>query len=132
MSRQQTAPAPDTAEPAEQAPPTAPAGPRVTRRENSVELPAPYTGFVITVWSNYPGRLTGELESGDMARIRAAMAHIVIAHNGWLDFDGNPYPPASEEAFWEAIPPELLAVVMMTATQEASRLPNSLAARRTR
>lgn len=109
---------------------TAPAGPRVPRRENAVELPSPYEGFVITVWANYPGRLTAELESNDLARIQAAMAEIVVRHNGWLDEDGQPYPPASDPTFWEVIPPELLGIVMMTATQEASRLPTSLAARR--
>lgn len=132
-SRAQTKPEPQTQQQTNgsgEVAQTAPTGPRVPRREQWVELPAPYAELRIKVHVNYPGRLTGELESGDLARIRAAMVAIVTEHNGWLDEDGAPYPPASDLTFWEVLPPELLGVIVAVATSEAGRLPNLVAARR--
>lgn len=55
-----------------------------------------------------------------------ALSKIVLSHNGWCDEDGTPYPPASEPRFWEEIPTELAAAIMILLRREAAKLPNSL------
>ena len=37
----------------------------------------------------------------------AALGCLVVEHNNWCDADGDPYPPADDPAFWDAIPTEL-------------------------
>lgn len=111
----------------------APAGPRILRREAWVTLPDAYAGFTFRLWVNAPQRLWNDLGSGDEARARAAMGQIVLEHNGWLDFDGQPYPPASNpEALWDAVPTELAGVVITAAQLEIAKLPNSMAPQKRR
>lgn len=110
--------------------------PRVQRREKWIELPGDYAGFQFKVWVNAPTKLWTEI--GKLADSEAqhepmtALKKIVLEHNGWLDFDGNPYPPATETAFWEEIPTELAGCVIIATQAEMGKLPNSLAPKRRR
>lgn len=55
-----------------------------------------------------------------------ALGRIVVEHNGWLDDEGKPYPPASDPTFWEVIPDELAAAILVIIRQENSRLPSQM------
>lgn len=106
-----------------------PLGPQIQRRDAWLDLPQDeYPGFRVKVWVNYPRRLATEIGSGDEARMRAALLEIVTEHNGWCDYDGQPYPPATDPAFWTAIPDELAAVAIVSIREAAGLLPKSLAA----
>lgn len=118
-------------------------GPQIKRRETWVELPEEYEGFRFKMWVNAPARVWNELnppanddsdEDGAAreATAQAALRQIVLEHNGWRDFDGQPFPPADDAAFWEAIPTELAACVLMAARVEMGKLPNSMAPQRRR
>lgn len=102
--------------------------PQVQRREMTLALPDPYAEFTITVWANAPTGLWMQVfgESEEPERL-AALARLVVCHNGWQDFDGEPYPPADSAAFWEAIPTEMAAAALMAAMQER-KSPNFLKA----
>lgn len=107
-------------------------GPQIRRRETWVPLPGEYEGFEVRVWVNAPTRLWNQLSEGDEQDALDALQEIVLEHNGWRDFEGEPYPPAGEPAFWEEIPTELAAVVLAAAQAEIQRLPNSMAPQRRR
>lgn len=121
--------------------PTA-AGPRVQRREVWVDLPSEYAGFRARIWVNAPGHLysallsgpstSGENEDTKETKAQDAASKIVLEHNGWLDFDGEPYPPASDPNFWEAIPAELTAVLLIVVRLEMAKLPNSMVPKKRR
>lgn len=103
-------------------------GPQIQRRERWLELPDEYEGFRIKIWLNAPTKLWMALmDSQDEKAAQAAAERLVLEHNGWLDFDGNPYPPPSDAAFWEEIPTELAAAVLALAQVAMQDLPNSLA-----
>lgn len=106
--------------------------PRIARRDNWVQLPDEYAGFRFKLWVNAPQRLWNEVASGEQERAKLALAQIVSEHNGWVDFDGQPYPLASDPTLWDAVPTELAAVVIAAANQEMLRLPNSLAPKKRR
>lgn len=118
--------------------------PRVQRREKWLELPGDYAGFQFKVWVNAPTKLwmalgrnaAGNREEDEQkaseTEAQEAIKQIVLEHNGWLDFDGNPYPPASKTAFWEEIPTELAACMIAATQAEQAKLPNSIAPRRRR
>ena len=120
------------------------AGPQIKRRETWVDLPDEYEGFKFKVWVNAPARVWNELnpatsdETSDEdaaareATAQAALRQIVLEHNGWLDFDGQPFPPADDPAFWETIPTELAACVLVAARVEMGKLPNSIAPQKRR
>jgi len=109
---------------------TAVSGPRVRRREVWADLPSEaaesYPDFRMKLWANFKRSLLDEINSGDNDRVSAALCRIVLEHNGWYDEDGQPYPPASTAAFWDAIPTELAALIVIVIQREATRLPNSL------
>ena len=107
-------------------------GPRVKRREAWVDLPAEYDGFRFRVWLNAPTRIWGELTGESEKAALEALSQLVLEHNGWLDFDGKAYPPASEKKFWEDIPTELAACMLVAAQIEMQKLPNSMAPQRRR
>ena len=107
-------------------------GPQVKRREAWVDLPAEYEGFRFRVWLNAPTRVWGELNGESEQQALAALQRLVLEHNGWLDFDGQPYPPASEVKFWEDIPTELAACMLVAAQVEMQKLPNSIAPQKRR
>ena len=101
--------------------------PRAPRREVEVDVPG-YAGFTCWVWANYPQRLREDVQAEDEARLRAVLARLVVGHNGWCDADGEPFPPADDPAFYDAIPLEL-AVLLVRAIVEAPGIyPNSLSA----
>ena len=52
--------------------------------------------------------------------IQKALRSLIIAHNGWLNFDGEPFPDAQDDLFYEEIPTELI-VCMLAAAQEAQK-----------
>lgn len=116
----------------ELAPPPAPAGPQIQRRESWADLPDEYPGFKVKVWVNAPSKFWQMLGSGDEAQAQAAAKQLVIAHNHWRDFDGNEYPPPSETAFWEEIPTELAGCIITAVQIEMGKLPNSMAPQRRR
>lgn len=101
--------------------------PQIKRREAWVALPAEYDGFEVKVWLNAPSRLWTALGGGDEADTKEALTTLVMEHNGWLDYDGNEYPPANTPEFWDEIPTELAACVLVAAQAEMQRLPNSMA-----
>ena len=113
--------------------PPPPTGPQIQRREKWVDLPEQeYPGFKVQVWVNAPSKLWPMLSSGEEAEAQAAAKQLVIAHNGWLDFEGQPFPPPSETSFWEEIPTELAACILAGIQAEMQKLPNSMAPRRRR
>ncbi len=105
-------------------------GPRVHRREVWADLPAEaaesYPDFRVKLWANFRRSLLDEITSGDNDRVSVALRRIVLEHNGWCDEDGESYPPASDAAFWDAIPTELASLIVIVIQREATRLPNSL------
>lgn len=105
-------------------------GPRIPRREKWIDLPDEYAGFRARVWLNFPQRLKAEFQSGEQERQAAALSKIVLEHNGWCDEEGVPFPPAADPAFWDAVPDELAACVLILLDQEMAKLPNSLRAKK--
>jgi hypothetical protein len=107
-------------------------GPRIPRRETWVELPTEYPDFKFKMWVNAPQRLWNDIRDvdQDLSRALAALKQIILEHNGWLDFDESPYPPATEDAFWDAIPTELAGTIIAACNAEMTKLPNSLAPKR--
>ena len=110
-----------------QAPP-APAGPRIPRREVWIDFPPEYPGFRVKVWLNFPARMLDDLRSGDVDRMRKTLFKVVLEHNGWVDEDGEPYPPPTDEDFWTTIPTEVGVTIIALINIEVTKLPNSLAA----
>lgn len=101
-------------------------GPKIKRREAWVELPGDYSEFRVRIWVNAPARLWNDMTSGDELMALDAIRKIVLEHNGWCDFDGEQFPPATDPAFYDEIPTELLACVVAAAQQEMQKLPNSM------
>lgn len=118
-------------------------GPQIKRREAWVDLPDEYEGFQFKLWVNAPSKLWTDLTASsnkdddasrnDNEDMRvAALRQIVLEHNGWRDFDNTPFPPASEAEFWEKIPTELAACILVAAQVEMRKLPNSIAPKKRR
>lgn len=106
----------------------APAPPRVQRRVEWLDLDADgYPGFRLQVWLN-PSHLQKRLAESDNRDV-ALMQLIVLAHNGWCDEEGEPYPPASDAGFWEAIPAELGQAAVAAIGRRFGTVPNSVGAR---
>lgn len=105
---------------------------RIPRREKWLALPEEYPGLQVRVWVNCPYRELRGMDSGDPEEMKAALLKIVLEHNGWCDQDGQPFPPASDPAFWEDIPTELAATVIALVQAEAKQLPNSILSPRRR
>lgn len=106
-------------------------GPQIKRRETWVDLPDEYEGFKIRIWVNAPTTLWRQMGEGDTEETQAAASKLVLEHNGWRDFDGDPYPAVGPE-FWDAIPTELAATMIAAANAEMMKLPNSLTPTRRR
>ena len=108
-------------------------GPRITRRYSWVELPEEYAGFKFKLWVNAPTKLWNQLtEGGDEAEMRAAIRQLIIEHNSWRNFDGEPFPAANSPEFWDEIPTELAALIIVSSQAEIEKLPFSVAATRQR
>lgn len=107
-----------------------PDAPPQVKKTRWVAIPE-YEGWAIRMWTNFPTRVfvdMGEAKtSEDMAAI---LGKVLLEHNNWKDDEGMPYPPPSEAGFYEQLPPELLAILMVVVKEEAVRLPNSLLATR--
>jgi len=105
--------------------PAASAGPQIRRHETWLPVPG-YEGFELKLWVNHDQALRADLYTADTERVEAALKAIVLEHNGWRDYRGQPYPPASDPGFWEAIPTELAAVAIRVAKSCPFVFPNSL------
>lgn len=121
-------------------------GPRVQGKKYEwvdVEDDESYAGFRFRAWINYPSILVDELnltvdpqdpeekQKADEEKRLAAFAKVFVEHNGWRDYDGNPYPPMHEaKAFWDAIPTELAALVRVSLTRRVGKSAVSAARRR--
>lgn len=106
---------------------------KMAKRTAWVDLPGrdedgqeAYPGFKVKIWVNYPSGLIQEVRSGDSERAKTALKKIVLEHNGWGDIEGNEFPEAQTDEFWEAIPNELAAAVITLVQMEATKLPNYL------
>lgn len=109
----------------------APTGPRIPRREVYVDIGEEYPGFRAKLWVNYPRRLIDDLrQTDDLERSKAALGQMVVEHNGWVNYDGTEFPPASEPAFWDAIPDELAGALIALVNREAGKLASDVTARR--
>lgn len=78
------------------------------------------------LWTNYPPGLAAEMYSGDTERTLAALLQVVLEHNGWLDHEGKPYPPATTRSFWDAIPNELFRLILLAIDVAPGLLAGSL------
>ena len=105
--------------------PASPAPLVFPRRERWVDVPE-YPGWKVRLWVNHPAALHQALYSSDEPEFGEAFRQVVVEHNGWVDERGDPYPPASDSAFWEALPNELGALVVVLARRAPYELPNSL------
>jgi hypothetical protein len=103
------------------------AGPRAPRIFRWCDVPD-YEGFQYRAHLNFPQRLLLDIQSGEEERARAALRAIIVEHNGWCDSDGEPYPPADAENFWEQIPTHLAVRVIRSLQAEIQDSP--LAGRR--
>lgn len=147
--------APLAASPAAPTAPRAALGPQLHRREVWLPLPEEYPGFRIKLWLNYPRKWDDEMNGavgyppapegddvtpeayqawseGKAAYIFAAWGRVVLEHNGWMDFDGNPFPPPQDLNFWLTIPTELAAVIVAVQKDAKTALPNSVPTRKRR
>lgn len=113
--------------------PVRPVAPRIQRRTKWVAIdPEGYPGFEVELWLNAPaGALAPILsDDADEETRRAAISRIVLGHNGWLDYDGEPYPPTTEPAFWDAVPTETAALVLVALINTVGvDVPNSVRAK---
>lgn len=102
-----------------------------------------YVGFKFRAWINYPSSIlddvnlttdpldSEEKQKADEEKRLAAMGKLYIEHNGWRDYDGNPYPPMSDtKAFWNAIPNELAALCRVALTRRVGKSAVSMGRRR--
>lgn len=113
----------------------APTGPRLTRRErwvpiddeDTAEEEKAYSGFKVKLWVNYPRHLIIELRESDDAEVqKKILTQMVVAHNGWVNIDGEEFPPANDPAFWEQIPDELAGALIALVNRESSKLAASV------
>lgn len=113
--------------------PVATAGPRLPRREEWLDLPEDaYPGFKVKVWVNYPRRFNDDLTSRDSARMRAMLMQVILEHNGWCDSDGVPLAQPGEPKFWDDVPDELAAAVIVLLQEQVGKLASSLSTRSAR
>ncbi|MCP4415962.1 MAG: hypothetical protein GY805_05025 [Chloroflexi bacterium] len=109
------------------------AGPQIKRREVWVDLPDEYEGFRFKLWVNAPTKIWNTITSGaDEETIQGSLRQLILEHNGWLNFDGLSYSAPNTAEFWEEIPTELAACLVVASQAEMQMLPNSIASRRRR
>jgi hypothetical protein len=81
------------------------------------------------VWTNYPYRIWKALQGlAEAGGLDAALQATVIEHDGWLDDEGNPLPPAHTPGFWwlDQVSPELVGVVIATLLDVPRQYPKGL------
>jgi hypothetical protein len=117
--------------PVPSAPP--PTGPRMPKRTLWVALPertpggeVAYPGFKVRVWVNFPARFAEQLKSGTEEEKSETLRRIVVAHNGWLDDEGEPFPPADSPDFYKQLPQELATLILYSIMEAMQSFPNSL------
>jgi hypothetical protein len=109
----------------------APPGPRAPRIEDTIDLDGyGYPGHQVRVWLNFPQKLFAQMQSGTQEAMVAALSRIVLAHNGWLDEDGVPYPPPSDPAFWEAVPTHQAVALLRAIVTRVTQAPLAAGTRR--
>lgn len=99
-------------------------GPQMVRREKWLNLPGEYEAFQFRCWINYPAGLIANLPNQAVDDQRASLSLIVLEHNGWRDFAGNPYPPTTDPKFWDDIPDEVCSAIFAVIEAEKQELPN--------
>jgi len=101
------------------------------RRLVWVDMPEEYgqAGMRARYWVNFPRSLTVGIDLTVPDNMVGLLRQVVVEHNDWQDFDGNPFPPAHDPAFWTAIPAELLDVLAISLSDARQILPNSMALR---
>jgi hypothetical protein len=97
--------------------------PRMGRIYRWVDVGGEYEGWQYRAYINFPQRVMLDIRSQDAVKASAALREVVTAHNGWCDPDGNPYPPADDSAFWEAIPTHLAIRVIQALNREVQESP---------
>ena len=110
-----------------------------------VNAPAKHWQKILNPWVR-EGDLADELEpltvdTASEAEVAAAQAIVVarhetellrafqmlvVSHNGWLNFDGEPFPPPNQKSFFDEIPSELLACMLVALQDAEKKLPGSL------
>lgn len=138
--------------------PPAPTGPRDEKRITWLHLPAPYEGVQVQVWINPPNKFMDIMNAGGRPETMAALRRLanddehaeerwllqeqarqeqyevlgrmVLAHNGWLDYDGHPYPPANTRAFWDEISQEAALMILALYQDEQQRAPLAMRKKR--
>lgn len=97
-------------------------GPRIMRLVRWCDVPE-YEGFQYKAYLNFPQRLLLDVQSGDAERSKAALKKIILEHNGWCDEEGNPFPPATDDAFWDEIPTHLAIRVVRGINEQIREAP---------
>lgn len=107
-------------------------GKQVRRKEGWVKIDDDaYPDFNFKMWINYPQKYDDAIKTtATPDEIRETLGKIVLAHDGWLDEEGMPYPPANTPEFWKSIPNELAAAIITLVRLEATNLPNLLMEKR--
>lgn len=113
-------------------------GPRMPgRTERWATLPEPYDDFRFKFWANYPRKLAPDLSGQDEDRQTAAMAQVILEHNGWCNEMGEPLPMLDGTTetfarFWDEVPQEVALVVTTLIGTELGKLSASVMNRRAR
>jgi hypothetical protein len=97
---------------------------RLPRREMRIDLPEPYQDFSILGWMNFPRGVGADLSSGDEERVRSALMAVILDHD-LVDEEGQPYPLASDPAFWEAIPTDVGGMLFRAFVGQVGQLPKA-------
>lgn len=102
------------------------------RRMRWVKLPSSaelgYTGWMIYMWTSFPGELLNRLGDADGDEKKDLINQIFLQHNGWRDYDGNLYPQPTDDVedgtpdFWDAIPQEVANALIQLMNVEQKQL----------
>lgn len=104
--------------------------PILIKRTPWVKLIAPYEGFELRCWVNFPRRIRTQFQNAkNEEEVLQVLQIVVLEHNGWLKEDGEPMPPPSSAEFWELMPDETFAIFLSLFREEIDRIPNSLQGR---
>lgn len=103
-----------------------PRGPQIPKKIEWISLPEEYgtdPPMQVRIWVTYPRKYIDEIRSGDPARLKEGMRKIVLEHNGWIDEEGEPMPPADsiDPDFWDVCPDVIAAAVLALITVEAGK-----------
>lgn len=113
-----------------------PPGPRIPRKQEWFTMPDEYgqtdPPMRVKLWVTYPRRLIDDIRSGDPERQRPALRQIVLAHNDWVNEDGESLPPADTEEFWEQVPDIIAGALVAMITVEVGKVAASVMRRQRR